>query len=35
MPLTKKAAKNDISKFFLFYHVDVVVYTLWKELSIL
>ena len=24
MPLAKKAAKNDISKFFVFYRVDIV-----------
>ena len=33
MPLSKKAAKNDISKFFLFYHVDVVVYTVERTVN--
>ena len=33
MPLTKKAAKNDISEFFVFYLVDVVVYTVERTVN--
>ena len=33
MPLSKKAAKNDISKLFLFYHVVVVVYTVERTVN--
>lgn len=33
MPLAKKAAKNDISKFFVFYRVDIVVYTVERAVN--
>ena len=33
MPLAKKAAKNDICEFFVFYRVDIVVYTLERTVN--